>query len=246
MFKQYNNILSPELLKTLQDSYMRDDIAWTHRNFGRFFIYLTPEHHEAVLEELYTNENLPVYHNKKMMRHHHMYIQRFIPGSWLPLHREKCYGVLTMYLNPDEDWSADNPGPKFTYYSTDDLSQLESHKHQYEISCNTGTIFMTSLQDKAPEYNSYHKVEYNESETSRYGLQMFFGPGPGQQKPDANVPGFRSYRKTDSYADTNVDMTTRAVMSGELDVPSVAQLPKAAAEFIEENREIIERLTSNG
>jgi len=246
MFKQYNNILSPELLKTLQDSYMRDDIAWTHRNFGRFFVYLTPEHHEEVLEELYSNESLPVYHNNKMMRHHHMYIQRFIPGSWLPLHRERCYGVLTMYLNPDENWSADNPGPKFIYYSTDDLTQLESHKHHYDISCNTGTIFMTSMQDKAPEYNCYHKVEYNESETSRYGLQMFFGPGEGTMTGGNQRSGYRDYNRADSYADASKDETTKAIMSGALDVPSVGQMNKTSIEYNEENKEIIERLTSNG
>ena len=59
MFEQYQNMLSQELLKELQDYYMRDELKWTHRNFGRFFIYFTDEHHEAILEELYNNKNTP-------------------------------------------------------------------------------------------------------------------------------------------------------------------------------------------
>ena len=249
MFKQYHNFLSPELLKTLQESYMRDDIQWTHRNFGRFFLYLEAEHHDQVLDELYYNKTLPTYKNNKMMRHHHMYLQRFVPGSWLPLHRERCYGVLTIYINPDEDWNAQNPAPKFIYYSTQDLHNLEEHKHEYDIWCNSGTYYMTDEND--PRMNAYHKVEYNESDKSRYAIQMFFGPGQESQGTMTGNIGYRTheYRNNTSQgkvADTTIDQTLRAVMSGALELPSLGQMAKTSEEWKAENPEIIERLERDG
>lgn len=227
---------------------MKDEIKWVHRNFGRFFVYLENQHHEAVLEDLYSNEGLPTYHNNKMMRHHHMYLQRFVPGSWLPMHRERCYGVITIYLNPDEDWNAENPGPKFVYYSTQDLHNLQNHEHTYDIGCNTGTYFLTNHQDQAPTYNPYHKVEYNESNTSRYALQMFFGPGTQTMTGDVDYRShtYRNRPEINSYGDTSVDQTERAIMSGALELPGVGQMVKTSTEWNAENTEIIERLERNG
>ena len=158
---------------------------------------------------------LPTYKNKKMMRHHHMYLQRFVPGSWLPLHRERCYGVLTIYLNPDEDWNEQNPAPKFVYYTTQDLHNLETHEHTYDIHCNSGTFFLTEEND--PTMNAYHKVEYNESDQSRYALQMFFGPGQQAHGTMTGNIGYRTheYRNDEAqgkYADMAVDQTQKAIM----------------------------------
>ena len=239
MFEQYQNILSQDLLKELQDYYMRDELKWVHRNFGRFFIYFTDEHHEAILEELYNNKNTPLYKNKKMMRRHHMYLQRFIPGSWLPLHRERCYGVLTLYLNPDENWTEDNPAPKFIYYDTDDLDNLEEHKLSFDIPCNSGTIFVTSDLNSAPTYNMYHRVEYNESNNSRYALQMFFGPS------ELSSSSYGNYTN-DNNKDTSADQTMNAIVSGALHVVNVGQLAKNSDEWIKDNAEIIERLERDG
>lgn len=251
LFKQFKDFLSADLLKTLQDDYMRDDIKWTHRNFGRFFCYLENDVHERVLDELYNNENLPVFHNNKMMRHHHMYLQRFVPGSWLPLHREKCYGVLTIYLNPDEDWSEENPAPKFVYYETQDLHDLENNKLTYDIHCNSGTFYLTGDSSNAPEYNAYHKVEYNESNNSRYALQMFFGPSElssHSMTGDSNFKEqkYRNFSDADKYGDTTVNQTTRAIMSGALELPELGQMAQTSIEWAKDNPGIIERLERDG
>lgn len=250
MFTQHQNFLSPELLTRLQEGYMRDDIKWTHRSFGRFFSYLDAELHDDILEHLYYNKELPTYHNKKMMRYQHMYLQRFVPGSWLPLHRERCYGVITIYINPDEDWSEDNPGPKFVYYNTQDLNNLEEHRREYSINYNTGTFYITSDQSGAPQYNPYHKVEYNKSVTSRYALQMFFGPS--EHSSGASMTGDVSYknhgyRVFDAHQhDSGVDQTARAIMSGALDVPDHGQMLTTGEEWKDANPEIIERLEQDG
>ena len=243
MFNQYHNVLSDELLKELQAYYMRDDHEWRHRNFGRFFMYFTNEHHEAILEELYSNENTPLYRNKKMMRRHHMYLQRFIPGSWLPLHRERCYGVVTLYINPDENWNEDNPGPKFIYYDTDDLNNLEEHKFSYDIPCNSATIFTTADPNSAPQYNMYHRVEYNESEHSRYALQMFYGPSELSDGKTIHLDknANRFYLSNGGH-DSSVDQTANAIMSGSLDVVNIGQLTKNSSEYNEEYKDIIQRL----
>jgi len=243
MFHQYHNFLSADLLKTLQDTYMTDDIKWTHRDFGRFFCYFSEEHHEKIVSELYSNENLPTHHNNKMMRHHHMYLQRFVPGSWLPLHRERCYGVLTIYLNPDEDWTEDNPGPKFIYYGTQDLTNLDAHKKTYDIHCNSGTFFLTTDESKAPEYNPYHRVEYNETDTSRYAIQMFFGPAQEQHSTmSGNANTFRNFQDTASYTDTNKNQTEKAIMSGALQLPELTQLIEDGGKWNADNAELIRRL----
>jgi len=248
MFEQYHNFLSAELLKTLQDTYMNDQVRWTHRDFGRFFCYFNENHHEQIVEELYNNENLPTYHNNKMMRHHHMYLQRFVPGSWLPLHRERCYGVLTIYINPDEDWNENNPAPKFIYYTTQDLHNLEAHKNSYDIHCNSGTYFLTTDDSKAPEYNAYHKVEYNESNTSRYAVQMFFGPAQedfGTMSGNSNTQ-FRNFKHTESYTDTNQNQTLKAITTGALQLPELGQLVGTREEWNRDNAEIIQRLEQDG
>lgn len=246
MFQQYREFLNEITLKKLQNTYMRDDILWVHRNNGRFFIYLNEDDHEAVLEDLYNNENLPIYHNNRMMRHHHMYMQRFVPGSWLPLHREKCYGVLTIYLNPNEDWNSENLGPKFVCYDTEDLNNLEEHKHEMDIHCNTGTLYMVEKGTTESQFNVYHKVELNETDKSRYAIQMFFGPGILSTTQDPRKQKSSLINQANRYGDTNINQTKRAIMSGTLDVPSAGEYNMNIEEWNKNNSEIIERLTRNG
>jgi len=268
MFQQYHNFLTASVLKKLQDTYMRDDILWVHRNYGRFFIYLDNDDHEKVLEDLYNNENLPIFHNNRMMRNHHMYIQRFVPGSWLPLHREKCYGVLTIYLNPDEDWDSENLGPKFVYYDTEDLNNLEEHRYEMDIHCNTGNIYMVEKGTTESQFNVFHKVELNETDNSRYAIQMFFGPGilsttqdplVGPNTADQGVMRHPPSKQKSSlvnqqsdvgnqhlYGDTNINQTHRAIMSGLLEVPDSESYTMNVEEWNKNNPKIIERLTRDG
>ena len=247
MFRQYYNFLSAEVLKKVQDTYMTDDLLWVHRNYGRFFIYLNDDDHEAVLEDLYNNEGLPTYHNNRMMRNHHMYIQRFVPGSWLPLHREKCYGVLTIYLNPNEDWGAGEVGPKFVYYDTEDLNNLEGHRHEMDIHCNSGNLYMVEKGTTESRFNVYHKVELNETDNSRYAIQMFFGPGILSTSQDPRKQTTSSLlNQANRYGDTNVNQTVRAVISGTLDVPNSQNYTMNVEEWNKNNPEIIERLTRDG
>ena len=174
-FAQHPNFLSQSILEHLQKNYMRDDIQWTHRGFGRFFSYLTEEEHNMVLEDVYESDpGNPLFKDKWLMRSHHMYMQRFIPESWLPMHRERCYGVITIYMNPDSDWK-DEPQPKFVYYTTNDLTDLDNNEVKLPIPCNTGTYMIT--HDRGlPEFSPYHKVEYNKSNVDRFCLQIFYGP----------------------------------------------------------------------
>ena len=246
LFQQYREFLNEITLKKLQDTYMRDDLLWVHRNYGRFFIYLNDDDHENVLEDLYNNENLPIYHNNRMMRNHHMYIQRFVPGSWLPVHRERCYGVLTIYLNPDEDWGPDKTGPKFVYYDTEDLNNLEEHRHEMDITCNTGSLYMVEKGITDYGFNVYHAVELNETDKSRYAIQMFFGPGILSTSQDPRKQKSSIVNQAEHYGDTNINQTQRAILSGTLDVPSAGEYTMNIEEWNKNNPEIIERLTRNG
>ena len=257
LFKQYHNFLSDEVLKKVQDTYMTDDIDWVHRNYGRFFIYLNEDDHEAVLHDLYNNNpDVPTYHNNRMMRNHHMYIQRFVPGSWLPVHRERCYGVLVIYINPDEDWGPNNVGPKFVYYDTEDLNEFDAHRHEVDISCNTGAVYMVEKGTTEYGFNVWHGVELNKTDKSRYAIQMFFGPGvlsttqdprqqfqlvPTQQKQKSSI-----INQAHTYGDTKVNQTERAIMTGTLDVADIDGYTMGVEEWNKNNPEIIERLTGNG
>ena len=188
---------------------MSDDIKWTHRGFGRFFCYFPDDIHNEILEELYNNIDLPTYHCNKMMRDHHMYMQRFVPGSWLPLHREKTYGVLTICINDDEDWSEDNPAPNFVWYDTD---------------C----------------------VQINKSNTDRYAVQMFFGPGFVElgTVPNDNTVGRSIPVENNDYTNTAKQQTNKALVTGYLETPGVLEMMPTMRIWEKENSEIIERLTS--
>ena len=238
LFAQYQNILSPNVMQQLQENYLGDDIHWKHRGFGRFFRYLTEEEHNLVLDDLYSSDpNNPLFGDKWLMRNQHMYMQKFIPESWLPMHREKCYGVVTIYVNPDSDW-ADQPQPKFVYYDTTDLKLLDDYKHTFPIHFNSGTYSITP-EHKTPEFTAYHKVEYNKSDVDRVCLQIFYGPGGKGQIYRNNEAKF------DNYADEKKDYTERSLMSGSLDVPGFMEMSDVSKQFNEDHAEIISRLEGN-
>lgn len=235
LFDQYSNFLSEDILETLQRNYMRDDIHWQHRGFGRFFSYLTEEEHNLVLDDLYTSDpNNPLFKDKWLMRNQHMYMQRFIPESWLPVHREKCYGVITIYINPDSDWVG-QPQPKFVYYDTNDLEDLDNHTHAFPIHCNTGTYSITP-EHKTPEFTAYHKVEFNESSVHRYCLQIFYGPG-------GSGPAYRNTENNfENYADSNKNYTVKSLLSGLLEVPGSPGLSDVSTQFNKDHADIINHL----
>ena len=176
-----------------------------------------------------------------------MYIQRFVPGSWLPVHRERCYGVLTIYLNPDEDWGPNDVGPKFVYYDTEDLNEFDAHRHEIDIHCNTGSVYMVEKGTTEYGFNFYHGVELNKTDKSRYAIQMFFGPGVLSTTQDPSKQKIASSLKhqAHTYGDTKVNQTERAIMTGTLDVADIGGYTMGVEEWNKKNPEIIERLTRN-
>ena len=246
MFRSYNNYLSEGLLVKLQQTYMSDDIKWTHRGFGRFFCYFPDDIHNEILEELYNNIDLPTYHCNKMMRDHHLYMQRFVPGSWLPLHREKTYGVLTICINDDEDWSEDNPAPNFVWYDTDDDNDdiLDGDEIIVPIKRNNGSLFI--VNDLYPIFNPFHCVQINKSNTDRYAVQMFFGPGFVElgTVPNDNTVGRSIPVENNDYTNTAKQQTNKALVTGYLETPGVLEMMPTMRQWEKENSEIIERLTS--
>ena len=245
MFHLYNNYLSENLLVKLQQTYMSDDIKWTHRGAGRFFCYFPDDIHNEILEELYNNIDLPTYHNNKMMRDHHLYMQRFVPGSWLPLHREKTHGVLTICINDDEDWSEDNPAPNFVWYDTQDLSNIEEHEIIVPIKRNTGSLFI--VNDLYPIFNPFHCVRINKSNTARYAVQMFFGPGFSEvgTVPNNNSVGRSIPVENSDYTVTARQQTKKSLENGYLETPgALTGVHVEMSQWAEENSEIIEKLTN--
>ena len=244
MFHSYDNYLSESLLVKLQQTYMSADIKWTHRGLGRFFCYFSEEIHNEILDDLYNNSDLPTYHNNEMMRDHHLYMQRYVPGSWLPLHREKTHGVLTICINDDENWSEDNPGPTFVWYDTQDLSNLKEHENVVPIKRNSGSLFI--VNESYPSFNPFHKVRLNKSITDRYAVQMFFGPGFVQvgTVQNKNTTGRSIPYENNDYTVTAKQQTKKSLQTGFLETPGIIAMMPTMGQWAEDNSEIIARLTN--
>ena len=231
------NVLSSELADRIHSTYCNgsDNIKWNHRGTGRFYTFMTQEDILDVLEHMYHDKSNPFYKNKTMVRNSHIYIQRLVPGGYLPLHREKVAGVMTTYLTPDDstiEW--ENTGA-YEWWSEPDHTQVDENSTpdgRFIPKWNQAVMWLTSEQY---ELNPYHRVTENLTNTHRYSIQCFFS--------NMSVPGGVSHK----YSGTeNQNFTVGHAQTGGLELPNLDMLREKGIEWINSNSEIIEQLESQG
>ena len=230
-------LLPEHLAQKLYDTYCSGttSLKWLHRDFGRFYTYMTPGDILEVLEHFYNDETNPFYHDKVMMRNSHIYIQRLVPGGFLPMHRERVHGVCSGYLTPEDDFENLQEAGSYEWYNEpvwENIDQEKDKPHTFAPGWNKGVLWKQS--EEFP-MNPFHRVAENKTDKHRYSVQMFFGK-------DAAPGGVsHTYKK---FVRTN--FTANELKTGGLTIPNLFDLAEPRVQWMEDNKDIIEELESQG
>lgn len=183
-FTYYEDILSPGLINELHDYYYGNIINLSRGVYGDQLvdtflegearkvlpstINLNADHQLRIVEELYNNENLPFYKNKKMMRSLGlpMRINNFLPGGGFPPHSDNAWGSMTLFLN--KEWEPEWGG-NFVWYKDEDAEQENGIAITPKYNCGILDCY------PEPTVGCLHRVEPVTQD--RITIQAFFGLG---------------------------------------------------------------------
>ena len=180
-FTFYENILSDSLVDELHDYYYGKIIDMSRDKYGDLFvdaylngeartvlpstIHLTSDQQIRIVEELYNNESLPFYKNKKLLRSLStpMKINNFLDRGGLPPHTDMAWGSMTLYLNKEwkEEW-----GGKFVWWTDDDTEQENGFAITPKYNCGIIDCY------PEPTAGCLHRVEKVTQE--RISVQAFW------------------------------------------------------------------------
>lgn len=204
-FTYYENILSLELINELHDFYYGNILDMSRNVYGNGLvdaflvgewravlpstINLSKEFQLRIIEELYNNENLPFYKNKKMIRtvgELPMRINNFLPGGKFPPHTDNAWGSMTLFLN--KEWKPEWGG-NFVWYEDEDTNQENGHSIAPNYNCGILDCYPEATQ------GALHRVE--EVTHERITIQAFFGLGEDYINI-GNIPEKYKYMVPDS------------------------------------------------
>lgn len=190
-FTFYENILSESLIEELHNYYCGNTLNLSAKQHGQHIVdwfvasdargvvpatvNLTSDHQMRILDELYSNEHLPLYKNKKMLRGlgFPMRINNFLPGGTLPPHTDTVWASLTLFLNKEwkEEW-----GGQFVWYKDEDTEQENGIAYTPKYNCG-----MIDVYDDMT-VGAMHRVLEVTHDIERCTVQAFFGlkTGGGQ------------------------------------------------------------------
>tara|TARA_R110000803_G_scaffold42597_2_gene91195 strand:- start:15252 stop:15920 length:669 start_codon:yes stop_codon:yes gene_type:complete len=184
-FTYYENILSEGLINELHDYYYGNILDLSREKYGEGFVEkflnseapkvlpssvnITQDHQLRILDELYHNENLPFFGNKKILRGSiglPMRINNFLPGGGFPPHTDNAWGSMTLFLN--KEWKPEWGG-SFVWYEDDDTEQERGHEVQPKYNCGILDCYPETVE------GCLHRVM--EVTRERITIQAFFGLG---------------------------------------------------------------------
>tara|TARA_B110000444_G_scaffold258548_1_gene299757 strand:+ start:2704 stop:3357 length:654 start_codon:yes stop_codon:yes gene_type:complete len=193
-FTYFENILSTQLADELHDYYYKKVIELSRPVYGDQLVEhflngkarqvlpstvnLTQDQQLRILEELYNNEQLPFYKDKRILRGLGlpMRINNFLPGGGFPPHTDNAWGSMTLFLNKEwkEEW-----GGNFVWYTDEDTNQENGIAHTPKYNCGILDCY------PEPTVGCLHRVE--EVTTERLSVQAFWGLG-GDYINIGNIP----------------------------------------------------------
>ena len=180
-FTYYENILSQELIDELHDYYYLKVIHLSRSVYGDVFVEqylngksrqvvpstvdLTSDQQLRVLEELYSNKNLPFYKNKQILKGlaFPVRINNYLPGGGLPPHTDHMWGSMTLFLNKEwkEEW-----GGNFVWWTDEDTEQENGIVYTPNYNCGILDCY------PEPTDGCLHRVEKVTQE--RISVQAFW------------------------------------------------------------------------
>ena len=175
-FEGWENCLTEETAEKLYTDFVENEkpVPWSHRGFGRFVHDLTDTvYGQAVKDQMITDPTSPYYNNQAWAQRCSIWIQCFVPGGVLPLHREFVRSVSTVYLSKNL-WEETQSG-FMEWHEQDEIDKLHSGKvHKSLPKFNTGNYYVNPDPDGADKvWNPWHRVHRNNATYKRYSLQMF-------------------------------------------------------------------------
>lgn len=173
-FAHWNDCLSDELVEQLWSDYVDNtpSLKWTHRMLGRFTYDVTGQDiGKRILQELITRENSPWYQDTEFESDCAIWLQCFVPGSFLATHREKSKGVSTIYLNKQQ--MSDESGfiRWFEHKDPDIMWADDQPVHKQYPKFNCGNYWKPS--GTQGEFNPWHYVHRNNETFDRFSIQIF-------------------------------------------------------------------------
>lgn len=168
--------LEEALAETLYEDFVVTErpLPWIHRGYGRFTYDLSDtQYGQAVKDTIINQPKSPVYGDKHFDERSSVWIQCFVPGAVLPLHREYVRGVYTIYLS--KDIKPDDESGFMEWHEAQDINRLYDEPiHRISPTFNTGSYYINPDIDADQKiYNPWHRVHRNNGTSKRYSLQIF-------------------------------------------------------------------------
>lgn len=175
-FVTWDNCLSEQTADLLYNTYVIEQkpLKWNHRGYGRFVFDITKqEHGQMVIQDLISREESPHYNRDHFADNVSVWIQCFVPGGVLPLHREFVRSVSTVYLNKDL-WG-DSKSGYMEWHEATEISRLYDEPIRKGIPrYNCGNYYINpDFESKEKIFNPWHRVSRNNAQYNRYSLQIF-------------------------------------------------------------------------
>ena len=175
-FVNWDSCLSETTAETLYKTYVADQkpLKWLHRGLGRFVFDLTHTNHgKLVIDDLIGRAGSPHYSRPHFVKNVSVWIQCFVPGGILPLHREYVRSVSTVYLNK-ELWSDTKSGYMEWHEATDIAKLYDEPVRKSLPRFNCGNYYVNPDFDSDEKiFNPWHRVHRNNASYNRYSLQIF-------------------------------------------------------------------------
>lgn len=175
-FTSWENCLREETAEKLYTDFVENEkpLPWSHRGYGRFVHDLTETSYgQAIKDDIIADPDSPYYGNQHYAERCSIWIQCFVPGGVLPLHREYVRSVSTVYLTKNL-WQETQSG-FMEWHEADTIGELFSKpRHQSLPKFNCGNYYINPDIDAEEKiFNPWHRVHRNNAKYKRYSLQMF-------------------------------------------------------------------------
>lgn len=175
-FIEWENCLRIETAEKLWHDFVKNEKAlpWNHRGYGRFVFDLSDSAYgREIKDDMISDESSPYYNNQHFAERCSIWIQCFVPGGVLPLHREYVRSVSTVYLTK-KLWSDSKSGYMEWHESSEISSLYDEPYHKSLPRFNCGNYYINPNIDAEERiFNPWHRVHRNNSTFNRYSLQMF-------------------------------------------------------------------------
>ena len=242
-FNKWQNCLRPETAEKLYTDFVEREkpLPWDHRGFGRFVHDLTDtEYGQAVKDDITSDIHSPFYEDQHYAETCTEWIQCFVPGAVLPLHREYVKSVGTVYLNKTL-WQETQSG-FMEWYEAASIGELfDEPIHQSLPKFNTGNYYKNPDIDSDDKiFNPWHRVHRNNATYKRYSLQIF---EPAMQGPEAVVSNSTKMIEQGFLQVVGWDKATEHYPDGHSIYDYSCWHPEIMSTWQKENKEMIESMT---